>query len=52
MAIPRLTSDELEEIRSLCGQLRKVTADELRREYLRLNHQLHFIAFRCAGSDR
>jgi DNA-binding GntR family transcriptional regulator len=52
MAIPRLTGDDLEEMRGLCGEMRKLTAPELRREYLNLNRQFHFIAFRRAGSDR
>jgi DNA-binding GntR family transcriptional regulator len=52
MAIPRLTSDDIEEMRRLCDQMRKVTTPELRREYLSLNRQFHFIAFRRAGSER
>ncbi len=52
MAIPRLTSDDIEEMRGLCDEMRKLTAPELRREYLNLNRQFHFIAFRRAGSDR
>src|SRR6266567_1873433 len=52
MAIPRLTGDDIEEMRRLCGQMRKLTAPAARREYLTLNRQFHFIAFRRAGSDR
>ena len=52
MAIPRLTGDDIEEMRRLCDQMRKLTAPGVRREYLNLNRQFHFIAFRRAGSDR
>ena len=52
MAIPRLTGDDIEEMSRLCGQMRKLTALGQRREYLNLNRQFHFIAFRRAGSDR
>ena len=52
LAIPRLTGDDIEEMRRLCGQMRKLTAPGQRREYLNLNRQFHFIAFRRAGSDR
>src|SRR5215831_9828247 len=52
MAIPQLTGDDIEEMRRLCGQMRKLTAPAQRREYLALNRQFHFIAFRRAGSDR
>lgn len=52
MAIPRLTGEDIEEMRRLCGQMRKLTAPEQRREYLIFNRQFHFVAFRRAGSDR
>ena len=52
MAIPQLTGDDIEEMRRLCGQMRKLTGPGQRREYLTLNRQFHFIAFRRAGSDR
>jgi len=52
LAIPGLTGDDIEEMRRLCGQMRNLTAPGQRREYLNLNRQFHFIAFRRAGSDR
>lgn len=52
MAIPQLTGDDIEEMRRLCGQMRKLAGPAQRREYLALNRQFHFIAFRRAGSDR
>ena len=52
MAIPKLTGDDIEEMSRLCGQMRKLTGPGQRREYLNLNRQFHFIAFRRAGSDR
>lgn len=52
MAIPGLTGEDIEEMRRLCGQMRKLTAPAQRREYLALNRQFHFTAFRRAGSDR
>ena len=52
MAIPQLTGDDIEEMRRLCAQMRKVSGAAQRREYLALNRQFHFIAFRRAGSDR
>ena len=39
MAIPRLTSDDIDEMRRLCGQMRKLAAPGQRREYLNLNRQ-------------
>jgi len=52
MAIPRLTGEDIEEMRRLCGRMRKLTAPGQRHEYLNLNRQFHFVAFRRAGSDR
>jgi DNA-binding GntR family transcriptional regulator len=52
MAIPKITGDDIDEMRRLCGQMRKVAGSVQRREYLNLNRQFHFIAFRRAGSDR
>jgi DNA-binding GntR family transcriptional regulator len=52
MGIPQLTGDDIEEMRRLCGQMRKLAGLGQRREYLILNRQFHFIAFRRAGSDR
>ena len=52
MAIPQLTGDDIEEMRRLCGQMRKLATPAQLREYLALNRQFHFIAFRRAGSDR
>src|SRR5207245_5648957 len=52
MAIPRLNGDDIEEMRRLCGQMQKLTGPGQRREYLTLNRQFHFIAFRPAGSYR
>jgi DNA-binding GntR family transcriptional regulator len=52
MAIPQLTGDDIEEMRRLCGQMRKLAGPAQRREYLALNRQFHFVAFRRAGSDR
>jgi DNA-binding GntR family transcriptional regulator len=39
MAIPRLTGDDIEEMRRLCGQMRKLAAPVQRREYLNLNRK-------------
>ena len=52
MAIPRLTGDDIEEMRRLCSQMRRLIAPGLRGEFMHLNRQFHFIAFRRAGSDR
>ncbi|HEY2262363.1 MAG TPA: GntR family transcriptional regulator [Streptosporangiaceae bacterium] len=52
VAIPKITGDDIDEMRRLCGQMRKVAGSVQRREYLNLNRQFHFIAFRQAGSDR
>ena len=52
MAIPGLTGDDIDEMRKLCSQMRKLSAPVQRREYLALNRQFHFVAFRRAGSDR
>ena len=52
MAIPWLAGDDIEEMRRLCDQMRELNAPGQRREYLNLNRQFHFIAFRRAGSDR
>ncbi len=52
MAIPRLTAEDIAEMRRLSGQMGELTDPGQRREYLTLNRQFHFIAFRRAGSDR
>jgi DNA-binding GntR family transcriptional regulator len=52
MAIPQLTDDDIEEMRRLCSQLRRLTAPGRWSEFLDLNRQFHFIAFRRAGSDQ
>jgi DNA-binding GntR family transcriptional regulator len=52
MAIPMLTADDIAEMRRLYDDMQQLTAPELRREFLALNRQFHFITFRRAGSDR
>jgi DNA-binding GntR family transcriptional regulator len=52
MAIPQLTDDDIEEMRRLCSQLRRLTAPGRWSEFLDLNRQFHFVAFRRAGSDQ
>jgi DNA-binding GntR family transcriptional regulator len=52
MAISLFTGDDIEEMRRLYGQMRKLTVPFQRREYLAVNRQFHFIGFRRAGSDR
>jgi DNA-binding GntR family transcriptional regulator len=50
MAIPRLTDDDIEEMRRLCSQMRRLTVPGLWLEFLELNRQFHFVTFRRAGS--
>jgi DNA-binding GntR family transcriptional regulator len=52
MAVPRLTSDDIEEMRRLCSQMRRLIAPGLWAEFLDLNRQFHFVAFRRTGSDQ
>jgi DNA-binding GntR family transcriptional regulator len=52
MAIPRLIDDDIEEMRRLCSQMRRLIGPGGWREFLDLNRQFHFIAFRRAGSDQ
>jgi DNA-binding GntR family transcriptional regulator len=52
MAIPQLTDDDIDEMRRLCRQMRKLIAPGLWSEFLDLNRQFHFVAFRRAGSDQ
>jgi DNA-binding GntR family transcriptional regulator len=52
MAVPKLTDQDIAEMRGLCVQMRDLTAPETRREYLALNRTFHFVTFRRTGSDR
>jgi len=52
MAIPQLTDDDIDEMRRLCRQMRRLTAPGRWSEFLDLNRQFHFVAFRRAGSDQ
>jgi DNA-binding GntR family transcriptional regulator len=52
VAIPQLTDDDIDEMRRLCRQMRRLTAPGRWSEFLDLNRQFHFVAFRRAGSDR
>lgn len=52
MAIPKLTADDIAEMRRLYDDMQQLTAPEHRREFLALSRQFHFITFRRAGSDR
>jgi DNA-binding GntR family transcriptional regulator len=52
MAVPQLTGDDIEEMRRLCGQMHKLVTPGQWSEFLDLNRQFHFVAFRRAGSDQ
>jgi DNA-binding GntR family transcriptional regulator len=52
MAIPQLTDDDIDEMRRLCRQMRRLITPGLWSEFLDLNRQFHFVAFRRAGSDQ
>jgi DNA-binding GntR family transcriptional regulator len=52
MAVPQLTGEDVEEMRRLCGQMRRLIVPGRWGEFLDLNRQFHFIAFRRAGSDQ
>ena len=52
LAIPQLTDDDIDEMRRLCRQMRRLTAPGRWSEFLDLNRQFHFVAFRRAGSDQ
>ena len=52
MAVPLLTDDDMEEMRRLCSQMRRLIAPGRWSEFLDLNRQFHFITFRRAGSDQ
>jgi DNA-binding GntR family transcriptional regulator len=52
MAIPQLTDDDIDEMRRLCRQMRRLTEPGRWIEFLDLNRQFHFVAFRRAASDQ
>jgi DNA-binding GntR family transcriptional regulator len=52
MAIPQLTGDDIEDMGRLCRQMRRLIAPGLWSEFLDLNRQFHFIAFRRTGSHQ
>jgi DNA-binding GntR family transcriptional regulator len=52
MAVPQLTGDDIEEMRRLCGQMHRLVTPGQWSEFLDLNRQFHFVAFRRAGSDQ
>jgi DNA-binding GntR family transcriptional regulator len=52
LGIPKLTAGDIAEMRRLNDDMQQLTAPDLRREFVTLNRQFHFITFRRAGSDR
>lgn len=49
-AVPRITSADVKEMRSISDEMRLLTKNEDRLRYMELNREFHFIAFRKAGS--
>jgi DNA-binding GntR family transcriptional regulator len=52
MAIPLLTGHDIDEMRRLCSQMRRLVAPGMWGEFVDLNRQFHFVAFRRAGSNQ
>jgi len=50
--IPKLVDDDIVEMARLVEQMSRLTGPEDRVEYLELNRQFHFVAFKRAGSRR
>lgn len=52
MAVPNLTDDDIAEMRRLVAMMSRRTDSDDRLEYIQLNREFHFIAFKRAGSER
>jgi Transcriptional regulators len=52
MAVPKLTDDDIAEMKHLQDQMAEHLSSEDRLKYLELNRQFHFVPFRRAGSRR
>ena len=52
MAVPELTDEDLAEMRRLSDLMSRRTGRADRLEYIQLNREFHFVAFRRVGSER
>jgi DNA-binding GntR family transcriptional regulator len=52
MAVPELTDDDILEMRRLVDLMGRRTRSKDRLEYVQLNREFHFVAFKRAGSER
>jgi DNA-binding GntR family transcriptional regulator len=52
MGVPKLTDADIAEMTRLVDQMSTLTSSADRLEYVQLNREFHFVAFRRAGSER
>ena len=52
IAVPELTDEDLAEMRRLTDLMSRRTGRADRLEYIQLNREFHFVAFRRVGSER
>jgi DNA-binding GntR family transcriptional regulator len=52
MAVPLITDDDIKEMERLVKEMARRTKPKDRIEYIQLNREFHFVAFKRAGSDK
>lgn len=52
MAVPKITNEDIAEMKRLVKVMGKLTRRKDRPEYVRLSRELHFVVFNRAGSER
>jgi len=52
LAVPQMTDDDIAEMARLVSRMEQLTKPEQRLDFLELNREFHFVAFRRAGSSR
>lgn len=52
MAVPQITSGDIKEMERLVKKMTRKTNPKDRIEYIQLNREFHFVAFKRAGSDK
>jgi DNA-binding GntR family transcriptional regulator len=52
LAVPKMTDDDIAQMARLVSRMEPLTKPEQRLDFLELNREFHFVAFRRAGSSR
>jgi DNA-binding GntR family transcriptional regulator len=52
LAVPKMTDDDIAEMARLVSRMEPLTGPEKRVDFLELNREFHFVAFRRSGSSR